>query len=125
MTDSQMTGLTLPGMIEEPGCVAGSASSYSPQRGPDPSQRMSLAIFDNEIAIVLSSPEASTTQSRVAWASKWLRASAKLTPVASVSFAATSRPKPAWVLMPVPTAVPPMGKFSASRTLARWARFTQ
>jgi Lecithin retinol acyltransferase len=36
-------GLTLPGMIEEPGSFSGSRSSPSPQRGPEASQRMSLA----------------------------------------------------------------------------------
>ena len=42
---SQITGLTLPGMIELPGCRSGSWSSASPVRGPEPSQRMSLAIL--------------------------------------------------------------------------------
>ena len=36
-----MTGFTLPGMIDEPGCVSGSASSASPARGPMPISRMS------------------------------------------------------------------------------------
>ena len=42
---SHWVGFTLPGMIEEPGSLAGSTSSASPQRGPDASHRMSLAIF--------------------------------------------------------------------------------
>ena len=45
VTDSQMTGLTLPGMIDEPGCTAGIAISAMPARGPQPSRRMSLAIL--------------------------------------------------------------------------------
>ena len=42
---SQMTGLTLPGMIEEPGCRSGIEISPSPALGPDPIQRRSLVIF--------------------------------------------------------------------------------
>ena len=42
---SSWVGLTLPGMIEEPGSFSGSNSSPRPQRGPEASQRMSLAIF--------------------------------------------------------------------------------
>src|ERR671937_1319024 len=38
-------GLTLPGVIDEPGSFAGSLSSCNPARGPEASQRMSLAIF--------------------------------------------------------------------------------
>jgi hypothetical protein len=37
--------VTLPGMIELPGCVAGMLISPSPHRGPLRSQRMSLAIL--------------------------------------------------------------------------------
>ncbi len=69
IADSQMTGFTLPGMIEEPGCVAGSVSSKMLQRGPLPSQRMSFAILVSETAIVFSSPWASTNESFAAWAS--------------------------------------------------------
>ena len=60
---SDWVGLTLPGMMEEPGSLAGSASSPKPQRGPEPSQRMSLAIFISEAASVLSAPEAATMAS--------------------------------------------------------------
>ena len=42
---SYWVGLTLPGMIDEPGSLAGSMSSCIPERGPEASQRMSLAIF--------------------------------------------------------------------------------
>src|SRR4051794_29577278 len=44
-TDSGMTGLTLPGMMEEPGWTGGSSISPRPARGPEPIQRMSLAIL--------------------------------------------------------------------------------
>ena len=44
-TASGITGLTLPGMIDDPGCRSGIRISPSPQRGPLPIQRMSLAIL--------------------------------------------------------------------------------
>ena len=49
---SHCVGLTLPGMIEEPGSFAGSFSSPSPERGPDPRSRMSLAILWSDTARV-------------------------------------------------------------------------
>ena len=45
VTDSLMTGFTLPGMIDEPGCTAGIAISAMPARGPMPISRISLAIL--------------------------------------------------------------------------------
>ena len=56
ITDSQMTGFTLPGMMLEPGCTAGSATSARPQRGPEFISRTSLAIFIRLAATVLSAP---------------------------------------------------------------------
>jgi hypothetical protein len=52
ITDSHITGFTLPGMMELPGCVAGSRISSIPQRGPLLSQRMSFAILKRLTAIV-------------------------------------------------------------------------
>ena len=49
-----MTGLTLPGMIEEPGCRSGMAISPRPVLGPEPIQRRSLLIFIRETAMVRS-----------------------------------------------------------------------
>ena len=49
-TTSGMTGLTLPGMIEEPGCLGGRLISRRPQRGPDDSSRRSLQTFESLIA---------------------------------------------------------------------------
>ena len=53
---SHWVGFTLPGMIDEPGSFSGSTISPRPQRGPDASQRMSLAIFISEAASVFSAP---------------------------------------------------------------------
>ena len=63
---SQITGLTLPGMIDEPFWSSGSRISASPARGPDPIQRRSLAILVSETATTLSAPETSTSASRLA-----------------------------------------------------------
>ena len=52
--DSHITGLTLPGMIELPGCVAGNWISPIPQRGPLPRSRISFAILNKLVAIVFS-----------------------------------------------------------------------
>ena len=60
---SLCVGFTLPGMIDEPGSFSGRINSPSPARGPDPIQRMSLAIFISETASVLSAPEAATSAS--------------------------------------------------------------
>ncbi len=66
---SASTGLTFPGMMDEPGCTAGKRSSPNPARGPDPSQRMSFAILERLTAMVLSAPDTSTSASRAALAS--------------------------------------------------------
>ena len=50
LTTSGITGLTLPGMIDEPGCFAGRLISRRPQRGPDDSSRRSLQTFDSLMA---------------------------------------------------------------------------
>ena len=74
-------------MIEEPGCTAGSAISPIPARGPEPSQRMSLAIFIRLTAMVRSAPLAATASSSVLCAWKWLVVSRTAMPVASASAA--------------------------------------
>src|SRR3546814_15720704 len=60
---SAWVGFTLPGMIEEPGSFSGRRSSPRPQRGPEPSRRISLAIFITETATELSAHEATTMAS--------------------------------------------------------------
>ena len=45
VTASHWVGFTLPGMMEEPGSFSGMNISPRPSRGPEASQRMSLAIF--------------------------------------------------------------------------------
>ena len=68
-TTSGITGLTLPGMIEEPFCSSGSSISPMPARGPEPISARSPAIFVSDTAITFSAPESSTSASRLACAS--------------------------------------------------------
>src|SRR6266404_6529954 len=63
-TDSHSTGLTFPGMMEDPGCVSGRWISPIPQRGPDASQRKSLAIFIKLTASDFKLPLMCTAASR-------------------------------------------------------------
>ena len=53
---SACVGLTLPGMIEEPGSFSGKINSPRPERGPEPSRRMSLAILNRSVASAFSAP---------------------------------------------------------------------
>jgi hypothetical protein len=57
---SHWVGLTFPGMMLDPGSLAGRISSPSPQRGPEASQRMSLAIFMSDTARLLNAAIAAT-----------------------------------------------------------------
>ena len=101
---SHCVGLTLPGMIEEPGSFSGSISSPRPQRGPEPSQRMSLAIFISDTASVLSAPLADDQSSWPARAANLFGAVTNGKPVSSAILAATPSANSGWVLRPVPTA---------------------
>ena len=104
---SLCVGLTLPGMIELPGSFSGIVISPMPQRGPEASQRTSLAIFISDAASVFSAPWANTSASCAASASNLLGAVTNGWPVSSASFAATRSANSGWALRPVPTAVPP------------------
>ena len=122
VTTSGITGLTLPGMIDEPFCSSGRKSSDSPARGPEPISRRSFAIFVSETATTLSAPEASTRPSRAACDSNGSAGAEIGSPVASCRSSRTLAANSAWVLSPVPVAVPPSGiwprRGSASETRA-------
>ncbi len=60
LTISGMTGLTLPGMIDEPGCILGRLISFRPVRGPEDSRRKSLQILEILVALRFSAPEICT-----------------------------------------------------------------
>jgi len=61
---SGTTGLTLPGMMLDPGCRSGRYSSPRPARGPEPIQRRSLQIFTSPTATVHSCPDGSVALTR-------------------------------------------------------------
>ena len=105
---SAWVGLILPGMIDDPGSLAGKISSSIPLPGPEPSQRRPLAILNRVTAASLMGPCARTMRSRVPWAANLVAALSKRAPVIDAICAATCSPKPAGALSPVPTAVPPM-----------------
>ena len=105
---SHCVGLTLPGMMDDPGSFAGNESSPSPARGPEPSMRTSLEIFSNESAIVLSMPLSAICASCAASDSNLFGAGTKGSPV---SFEISADMRSAYSgceFRPVPTAVPPM-----------------
>ena len=105
---SLWVGFTLPGMIEEPGSFSGRRSSPRPARGPEPSQRTSLAIFIRLVASVLRAPDAKTVASWPASACELVRrGDERRGRSARRSGAATRTANSGWALRPVPTAVPP------------------
>ena len=91
---SHWVGLTLPGMIEEPGSFSGSDSSPRPERGPEPRKRMSLAILNSEAATVLMAPWLITMASWAASASNLLGAVVNGRPVMAAMRSATFSAKP-------------------------------
>jgi hypothetical protein len=109
---SAWVGFTLPGMIEDPGSLDGKISSWIPVRGPDPSQRRSLAILNKLTAAAFRPACARTIRSSVPWAVNLFAAVTYATPVIFAICAATSSPKPAGAFSPVPTAVPPIASCS-------------
>ena len=109
MTTSGMTGLTLPGMIEEPFWSSGRKISPRPQRGPEPIHARSLAIFVSDTATILRAADASTRPSRLAWASNGSAGAEIFSPVSDAMMSRTIFANFLWVLSPVPVAVPPSG----------------
>mmetsp|Transcript_37687 Transcript_37687/g.90482 ORF Transcript_37687/g.90482 Transcript_37687/m.90482 type:complete len:213 (-) Transcript_37687:697-1335(-) len=118
---SHCVGLTLPGMIDEPGSFSGSEISPRPERGPEPRKRMSLPILLREHASTLSAPDASMIASCAASASNLLGAVTKGRPVSAAIILAMSASYPTVVFRPVPTAVPPRAS-SLMRGKVAWTR---
>ena len=120
---SHWVGLTLPGMIELPGSLAGRISSPMPQRGPLPSQRTSLAIFISAMARPRRAADRATSPSWAASASNLLGALVKGRPVMAAMRADTRSAYSGWVFSPVPTAVPPMASsYTWGRAASTWSR---
>ena len=63
-TTSGMTGFTLPGMIDEPACLAGSLKSEIPVVGPEDRSLRSFATFERLAAKVLRTEDANKNPSR-------------------------------------------------------------
>src|SRR6201996_7580478 len=104
---SHWVGLTLPGMMDEPGSFSGRDNSPRPERGPEPRRRMSLAILNRLAATVLMAPWLNTMASWAASASNLLGAVVNAMPVILAICSATILSKPMGAFRPVPTAVPP------------------
>ena len=107
VTASHWVGLTLPGMMDEPGSFSGMKISPRPSRGPEASQRTSFAIFIISAASAFKAPCAKTISSLLVSAWNLFSAVLKSLPVSFAISAATAVSKPFGVLRPVPTAVPP------------------
>ncbi len=128
---SDCVGFTFPGMIELPGSFSGIVISPIPQRGPDASQRTSLAIFIRDTASVRIAAERWTSASCAASASNLLGAVTKGSPVRLAISPATRLANSGCALRPVPTAVPPSassntwGSAASMRTIARSSCRTQ
>ena len=75
-------------MIEQPGSFSGRINSPMPARGPEASQRMSLAIFISAAPSVLSAPEANTKSSCEASAVNLFGCERNGRPVSSANFLA-------------------------------------
>ena len=80
VTASGITGLTLPGMMEEPVCRAGETDFPRPASGPEDISRRSEETFTKLTAWALRMPETSTNTSAFC--------------VASVRFSARAKPMP-------------------------------
>src|SRR6476660_9751083 len=85
---SHCVGFTLPGMIDEPGSFSGKINSPKPQRGPEPNQRKSFAIFINAHANVFNAPLEKTNASCAASAANLLGADTKGNSVKRAIFSA-------------------------------------
>ena len=86
---SHCVGLTLPGMMDDPGSLAGNSSSLRPQRGPEPSKRRSLATFMRAQASTLRAPEQAAMASWPANSINLLAPDTNGSPEASAISAAT------------------------------------
>ena len=93
-------------MIDKLASLAGSFSSPRPQRGPEASHRMSLAIFIKAAAAPLRAAEARTIASSDPCATNLLGAVTKGLPVSLAILAATFLEKPFGAFNPLPTAAP-------------------
>ena len=109
-----MDGLTLPGMIEEPGWTAGRMSSPKPVRGPETMRRMSFAMLESSIAAVRMPLEIRTNAAVDCIAAKRSAAGTIGSPVHSARYRHTRERYSGSALSPVPAAVPPIPSSQSS-----------
>ena len=120
---SHWVGLTLPGMMDEPGSFSGRKISPRPHRGPEASQRTSLAILSRSAARAFNAPWEKTRASLAARAWNLLGAVRKGRSVSLATSSAATVSKPRGALRPVPTAVPPRASsYRPSRALVSMSR---
>ncbi len=105
---SAMTGLTFPGMMDEPGCTAGRMISPRPVLGPELKSLMSFAILISSIARDLSPPETSTKSAMLCVDSIRFVDPLRSRPVIFFSDSIVLSLYRGCVFIPVPTAVPPI-----------------
>ena len=116
VTCSHCVGLTLPGMMDDPGSFSGMRISPRPSRGPEASQRTSLAIFIISAARAFTAPWANTISSLLVSAWNLFAAVRNSFPVIRATCCATFSSNPLGAFSPVPTAVPPRASsFSGAR----------
>ncbi len=123
LTTSGITGLTLPGMIEEPACTAGRLISPRPARGPEDSSRRSLQTLESLTATRLSTPESCTKEPASCVASIRLGDTTSSTPAISERMRVTRAAYSGCALMPVPMAVAPR-LISRARLIASPSRLS-
>ena len=118
---SGITGFTLPGIIDEPGCMAGRLISPNPQRGPEANKRRSLQILFILTATRRIAAEYPTIEEVSEVAPTRSSASFISSPVifrrVSMHFSAY----PGSAVMPVPIAVAPI--FTVRKSWAAKSRF--
>ena len=110
VTASDWVGFTLPGIIDEPGSLAGKINSPYPALGPEPKNLISLAIFIKHTAVVFNVPEKFTISSWAANAANLFLVGLKGIFVIFLIWLIIFLSKPFLLLIPVPTAVPPWAK---------------
>ena len=109
VTASAWVGLTLPGMIEEPGSFAGKLSSPKPALGPEPKKRISWAILNMSAAKAFKAPWTTFKPEWFAKPKNLFVLTSNWWPYFLDKRSAISSAIPGAALRPVPTAVPPIG----------------
>ena len=107
-TISAMLGFTLPGMMLEPGCTAGSTTSAKPVRGPEARSLRSLAILFRSTANARSAPENAATSPMDCMSCTRSSPTRSSRPAFRFRYFTMSSGYWGSALSPVPTAVPPM-----------------